>query len=583
MSYQVTARKWRPQSFDQIVFQDHVSRTLRNSILNSRISHAFLFAGPRGVGKTTMARVLAKALNCLSFDGPTPDPCGTCDNCREIKEGTSFDVIEIDGASNRGIDDVRELRENVNFAPLKSRYKVYIIDEVHMLTKEAFNALLKTLEEPPPHVVFIFATTEMHQIPETILSRCQKFFFKKIPIDVMVKHLEFIVQREGYRISKSALYPMARAADGSMRDAQSLLDQVISFSAQKTGANDAEFEIAEDDALSILGIVSLESHVRQLNFILAGDAAGAVGEVEKISSMGVDIARYVAGFIDTVRIIRLIKNRAQIADILGFSAEEKNALENLAGSFDDEELSSIFSQASAMHTELRFSSNERINLEMALLDMISMHKSPSIAAIIKKLESGEGEKKNDAPPERVAASGPRKSEPSPVKPPASPETAGPEARPGIRQVWGDFLRSIQNDQQYLFSVLKSSIVSYESGMLSISFPDDGGIYYRMLDSARLSFIKEKLSSRLRKDLRVVLAGPGPAGTKSPVKNNKPSQAGAAMKRVENNPDEYSEVPLPEAEMLTADSVTALDKENPAVDKIKDVFLGEIIDKGDKNA
>ena len=213
MSYQVIARRWRPQNFGEIVFQDHISVTIRNSIKKGRISHAYLFSGPKGVGKTTMARVLSKALNCN--DGPTDAPCGKCENCTEIRAGSSFDVIEIDGASNRGIEDVRELRENVNFAPIKCRYKIYIIDEIHMLTKEAFNALLKTLEEPPEHVIFIFATTEIHQIPETILSRCQRFFFKRIPIEIMVNHLKIIVDKEGFNIDKRALYQITRASEGS--------------------------------------------------------------------------------------------------------------------------------------------------------------------------------------------------------------------------------------------------------------------------------------------------------------------------------------------------------------------------------
>ena len=246
MSYQVIARKWRPQTFDEVVYQDHVSRTIRNSIKNGRIAHAYLFSGPRGVGKTTMARIVAKSLNCVN--GPTSTPCGKCENCVEIRRGVSFDVIEIDGASNNGIDNIRELRENVNFAPAKSRYKIYIIDEVHMVTTAAFNALLKTLEEPPAHIIFIFATTEIHKIPDTILSRCQKYFFKKIPVDVVVAHLASIVEKEGYRVSQGALYPVARIADGSMRDAQSLLDQVISFSGAAEGgegscANARDFEM----------------------------------------------------------------------------------------------------------------------------------------------------------------------------------------------------------------------------------------------------------------------------------------------------------------------------------------------------
>jgi len=284
MSYQVTARKWRPQKFEEVVYQDHVSKTLKNSIEKGRVSHAYLFSGPRGTGKTTMARILAKALNCET--GPTPSPCGECDNCREIRNSMSFDVIEIDGASNRGVNDIRELRENVNFAPVKAKYKIYIIDEVHMLTKEAFNALLKTLEEPPPHVVFIFATTEAHQVPDTILSRCQKYFFKKIPVDPIVRQLKNIIQHEGYRVSDRALFPIARAAEGSMRDAQSLMDQVISFSDSRKGG---DTEISEMDALSILGIVPVESYAVLLGSIAAADTAAVMAEVHRISIMGADI------------------------------------------------------------------------------------------------------------------------------------------------------------------------------------------------------------------------------------------------------------------------------------------------------
>src|SRR5512146_121823 len=217
MDYQVSARKYRPGTFDDVIGQPHVVQTLVNSINTKRIAHAYLFSGTRGVGKTTVARILAKALNCEQ--GPTWTPCAVCANCLEIAQGNSVDVIEIDGASNTSVDDVREIRENVKFTPFRGKYRVYIIDEVHMLSNSAFNALLKTLEEPPPHVVFIFATTEIHKIPDTILSRCQKYFFKKIPVDPIVAHLRLIVQREGYRISDTALYPIARAAEGSMRDA----------------------------------------------------------------------------------------------------------------------------------------------------------------------------------------------------------------------------------------------------------------------------------------------------------------------------------------------------------------------------
>ena len=375
MAYQVTARKWRPQNFDEIVFQDHISKTIRNSIKKGRISHAYLFSGPRGVGKTTMARIIAKALNCI--DGPTDTPCGKCENCIETRDGSSFDVIEIDGASNRGIDDIKELRENVNFAPIKFRYKVYIIDEVHMLTKEAFNALLKTLEEPPAHVVFIFATTEIHQIPETILSRCQKYQFKKIPIKYLVNHLKFITEKEGYPIEEKALFQIARASDGSMRDAQSLMDQLVSFS---------DGDIGEEDALAILGVVPVDSFLNLLGFISNADAKEVIDEIERVAALGVDVSKYVAGFIDILRTVRLVRCNVSVDDILGFSDDEMAQIDKVAGMFFDEDISVLFRIASDLENELRFTTNERISLEMALLDMISIKKSPSVAALIQKFD-----------------------------------------------------------------------------------------------------------------------------------------------------------------------------------------------------
>jgi DNA polymerase-3 subunit gamma/tau len=379
MTYQVTARKWRPQKFEEVIFQEHISKTIKNSLTQGRVSHAYLFSGPRGVGKTTMARIVAKALNCLSGDGPVEDPCGKCENCIEIKNGSAFDVIEIDGASNRGIENIRELRENVNLAPVKARYKVYIIDEVHMLTKEAFNALLKTLEEPPAHIVFIFATTEIHRIPDTILSRCQKYQFKKIPVEVVVNHLKNIVDKEGYKLKKDALYPIARAGEGSMRDSQSLLDQVISFS---------DGNITEEDTLSILGIVPVDSYLSLLNSINDINAKEALNVIDRTMTMGIDILRYTAGFVDIIRAVRLLSNGVSLKGILGFSDEEISRLNETAGKFSDEELSIIFNIAIDLQNQLRFSSNERINLEMAVLDMISVKKAPSISSILQKIESG---------------------------------------------------------------------------------------------------------------------------------------------------------------------------------------------------
>ncbi len=261
MDYQVLARKFRPQRFDDVTGQEHVVRTLANAIGQGRIGHAYLFSGPRGVGKTSVARILAKSLNCET--GPTATPCNVCPNCREITDGTSMDVREIDGASNRGIDEIRELRENVKFAPAAAKYKIYIIDEVHMLTREAFNALLKTLEEPPGHVIFIFATTENHKVPATILSRCQCYDFRRISLAQIAANLDRIAREEGLTVSPAALTWIAEAGDGSMRDAQSIFDQIISYAGPA---------IADDDVEELLGLADRKYLFRLSEAVLARNA-----------------------------------------------------------------------------------------------------------------------------------------------------------------------------------------------------------------------------------------------------------------------------------------------------------------------
>ena len=258
MSYQVTARKWRPRIFGEVVGQDHITTTLQNALRSDRVAQSYLFCGPRGIGKTTTARILAKALNCADRSGP--DPCDECPSCRSIADGTSLNVLEIDGASNNSVDDVRELREVVRYVPTEGRYKIYIIDEVHMLSTAAFNALLKTLEEPPPHVVFIFATTEVREVPETILSRCQRFNFRRIPASQMVAHLKQIAAAEKIQAEEEALFLVANRAEGALRDAESMLDQVVSFD------QDA---VTVETVRQVLGLVD-----RNVYF----DLAAAIGE-----------------------------------------------------------------------------------------------------------------------------------------------------------------------------------------------------------------------------------------------------------------------------------------------------------------
>jgi DNA polymerase-3 subunit gamma/tau len=248
MTYIVLARRWRPQQFNELIGQEHVSKTLANAIETGRIAHSYIFAGPRGIGKTTTARILAKALNCEK--GPTPTPCDACSPCQSIIKGNSLDVLEIDGASNRGIDEIRNLRENIRFTPSQGKYRIYIIDEVHMLTKEAFNALLKTLEEPPKHAIFIFATTEIFRVPATILSRCQRFDFKRIAINTIIDQLQRICAAENIQVEADALLQIAKKADGSMRDAQSILDQIISYSGE---------QISSAQVSTALGIINRNS------------------------------------------------------------------------------------------------------------------------------------------------------------------------------------------------------------------------------------------------------------------------------------------------------------------------------------
>ena len=250
MSYQVLARKWRPRSFQELTGQEHVSKTLENAIKGSRIAHAYLFSGVRGVGKTTVARIMAKSLNCA--EGPTATPCMKCQSCKEITDGFSIDVIEIDGASHTGVDSIRELQENAQYAPMRGRYKIYIIDEVHMLSTSAFNALLKILEEPPPHLVFIFATTEPHKIPNTIHSRCQHFQFRRISYKEIVERLRFILREEGIDAGEDALSVIARTSDGSMRDALSLLDQAIAYTGGNLTERDVSWILGQADNITAL-------------------------------------------------------------------------------------------------------------------------------------------------------------------------------------------------------------------------------------------------------------------------------------------------------------------------------------------
>ncbi len=378
MSYLVLARQWRPQVFEEVIGQRSITRTLQNAISQNRVSHAFLFSGARGVGKTSTARILAKALNCEK--GPQINPCNQCTQCREVTEGISMDVIEIDGASNRGIEEIRELRENVRYTPAKSRYKIYIIDEVHMLTREAFNALLKTLEEPPPHIIFIFATTEPHKIPATILSRCQRYDFKRISIKEMMENLKQITEREGIRISERGLLMISRESEGSMRDAQSLLDQVISYG----GKN-----IRDEDIIEVLGLIDQKILFDTVGAIAARDAQRCMEIANHLYHYGHDISHFCQDLLHYLRNLILIKVSQHPEGLIEVPREEYERLKEQAERFQFEELDYLFTLLLKGEEEIAQSAFPRTMLEIVLIRMATLRPVLSIDNILKKLEEME--------------------------------------------------------------------------------------------------------------------------------------------------------------------------------------------------
>ncbi len=369
--YQVIARKWRPQTFDDVVGQDHVVRTLKNAITRGRIAHAYLFVGPRGTGKTSTARIFAKALNCT--DGPKADFDVNDPACVAIAEGSHLDVIEIDGASNNGVDQVRDLRETARYSPAQGKFKVYIIDEVHMLSPQAFNALLKTLEEPPPHVKFVFATTEVQKVLPTILSRCQRFDLKPIPADLIVERLKKIAVEEKIKVTDEALACIARMADGGMRDAQSVFDQMISF----CGA-----EIAEPDVLDVYGLVSAEKVAELAATLATGDHARLVAIVDECDRAGRDLVRLLSDLQAVVRhaLLDAIAHGGK-SEMLGRAAGRGAA----AGSMTTEQLTRLLDGLREGEGSVKLGLAEKINFEVTLLKAIDASRSRAIDSLIKEL------------------------------------------------------------------------------------------------------------------------------------------------------------------------------------------------------
>lgn len=375
MEYQVTARKWRPQKFDDVVGQEHITATLKNALKSNRIAHAYIFTGPRGVGKTTTARILAKALNCEN--SKDFEPCNECEMCRAINESQTMDIIEIDGASNRGIDEIRTLRESVKYAPTRGKYKVYIIDEVHMLTRESFNAFLKTLEEPPPHTIFIFATTDIHKVPLTIISRCQRFDFRRIQLNTIKTTLSNIAKQEIISIDDKTLTLISKKADGALRDAQSLFDQVISFCGDNINA---------ETVSKMLNLIDEDLFFNISDAVLDKNYNIVFETTDRIFQNGWDFIDFTDGLIEHFRNIMtvIITEKTELietADVF------KKRYINYIQTFSKGDLLRILNYLNKLQQELRYSNNQKLKIEIALTNLVGLEKSATLSEILSQIES----------------------------------------------------------------------------------------------------------------------------------------------------------------------------------------------------
>ncbi len=485
MSYLVLARKWRPGTFDDITGQEYITRSLKNAVSTGKTAHALLFSGPRGVGKTSSARILAKALNCKH--GPTPDPCSECTFCVEIAEGKSLDVIEIDAASHTGVNDVREIIENIKYLPASGKYKIYIVDEAHMLSQSAFNALLKTLEEPPPHVVFILATTEVHKVPVTILSRCQRHDFKKVPVEQIRERLRTITVAEGIEVSEETLYTVAREADGSMRDALSLMDQILATFGSS---------IAHDDALRILGVLDRNILKSALKAVIGKDPKSAIGALNIAMEKGIEPRRFAEDLLRALRHALLIKTCGKEA-AAELPDEEKREIEETASTESVETLELLLGQMLEGAEGVQRSFYPQTALEFTLIKLATLERTIPIESIIRRLEglsggvapaagarretaqySGEPAPKREAPP-RV------EHERAPERRPEAPSTSEPVKEAPPRRAAGKtepapenleaFIRHVRSRNSVMATyIARAKEITLDGGLLKLVF--EGSVY-----------------------------------------------------------------------------------------------------------
>jgi DNA polymerase-3 subunit gamma/tau len=531
MAYEVLARKWRPQIFQEVVGQEHIVQTLINAINTDRLAHAYLFSGARGVGKTSVARILAKALNCPDrVDG---NPCNKCSTCAGITDGSSVDVQEIDGASNRGIDEIRELRENIRYMPSSGRFRVYIIDEVHMLTIQAFNALLKTLEEPPPHVKFVFATTEPHKVPITILSRCQRFDFKRLSIGRIIEQLMKITSEEGIEIKRSGLSIIAREADGSMRDAESLLDQVVSYIGLK---------VADKDINDILGIIDRDIIMETSGAMIEGAPDKCLEIVERIYNYGYDIKEFYRAIMDQYRnlIVCLVAPKSDLLDMTYDSLQE---LETQAKKAGIEKLQQSLNILINREETLRFTSHTRLVLETIMVKICQLGEMLSFKEIINKIEGLE-KKLSEAPPTSYNSMSPGAVAEAPetwdkkeeeAKDPEEDNNLSPADR------WKRFMIYLTSKNAPMSNVLAEwKIKDFAGNSIELIRGKSAFSSVYLDDEERIGKLTAYCREFFEKDLKIKIVGNAPVN-----RTEQPSR----VKKDEARQKQYSDMPRPVQDVL----------------------------------
>ncbi|MEN8142780.1 MAG: DNA polymerase III subunit gamma/tau [Thermodesulfobacteriota bacterium] len=527
MSYLVLARKWRPQDFEEVVGQGPVVRILRNAISRNRVPHAMLFSGVRGVGKTTLARIMAKALNCEKQEGDLP--CNECESCREIKAGSAIDLHEIDGASNRGIQEIRDLKENIRFLPTKSRYKIMIIDEVHMLTNEAFNALLKTLEEPPEHVIFMFATTELHKIPVTILSRCQRYELKRVPFNELFEFFKKISGAEKVKISDGALEMIAREAAGSVRDGLSLLDQIFSFGGD---------EMTDEDVREVLGLVDSQVFERLGASLLEANLGEALQVLDQACQAGADLKRFTTDLLYFVRSLIVCRETKSPAELIEGSDRQLSAMTELAGKHSEESLFNLFERLLKGAGEMQYAPHPRLVLEMTFAKAVQGGKLLPISELIGKIDellaSGGGDSDAAPPPEKKTPEPVIAEEVKPVKAPepvkvsesspaftAEPTVDGPtgpsgpelddsgpaagsvdEAPQDVLKEWDKFVEYVKDRKGWMAPVLKMSALPRVEGDELLLRYDDTADCRILQQTDNLKTLTEFAQDFFQRELRV---------------------------------------------------------------------------------